>query len=190
MNSAQFLIAVFYASGGGIQGRTLLQKRAFFVQRLSGVDPGLGYDAHYYGPYSSTVDNTIEQLKNLGFVREETNDFGVMSGGFEMRRYDYRLTPQGQQVAQKLSVMPEFQRVEDSVRRIEQAGNPDYIELSIAAKAFFILQRQKRPMSVADITKEAERFNWNIGEHSVAKAVGFLKSVGLTTESAAAPPIA
>jgi uncharacterized protein YwgA len=187
MNAAQFLIALFHAWGGSIHGRTLLQKRAFFVQRLSGVDPGLAYDAHYYGPYSSTVDSTIEQLKNLGFVREETNEFGVMSGGFEMRRYDYRLTQQGQQVAERLSGMPEFQLVEESVRRIEQAGNRDYIELSIAAKAFFILLRQKRPMSVADITKEAEKFNWNIGEQSVNKAVGFLKSVGLTTDAAAAP---
>jgi len=185
MNALQFLIALFHASGGRIQGRTLLQKRAFFVQRLSGVDPGLAFGAHYYGPYSSTVDSTVEQLKNLGFIREETNDFGVVSGGFEMRRYDYQLTDQGRQVAAKLAGMPEFQAIEQSFRRIEQAGNPDYVELSIAAKAFFILLRQNRPMSVADITKEAEKFNWNIGEQSVNKAVTFLKSVGLTAAATA-----
>jgi len=188
MNAAQFLLAIFHAYGGHIHGRTLLQKRAFFVQKLSGIDPGLGYDAHYYGPYSSTVDSTIEQLKNLGFLREETNEFGVMSRGFEVRRYDYRLTEQGQQIAQKLAPTPEFQQIQRSVRRIEEAGNPEYVELSIAAKAFFILQRQKRPMSVPDITKEAGKFNWNIDQQSLMRAVTFLQSVGLTTDTVSAQP--
>lgn len=183
MNSAQFLIALLHASGGNIQGRTLLQKRAFFVGLLSGIDAELEYDAHYYGPYSSTVDSTIAQLKNLGFVREETTEFGVASGGFEMRRYHYFLTEQGNQIAQKLTALPSFAQIQDSVRKIQKAGDPDYVELSIAAKAFFIVARQKRPMSVAEITKEAGKYNWNIGEQSVKKAVGFLQSVGLTADA-------
>lgn len=185
MNSAQFVIAMLHSFGGNTSGRTLLQKRAFFVALLSRVDPGLEFDAHYYGPYSSTVDNTITQLKNMGFVREEINEFGVMSGGFEMRRYDYRLTEQGEQIARSLTGLPEFQPISRSVGAIQQAGDPNYVELSIAAKSYFIITRQNRPMSVPEITKEAEKYNWKIGEQSVKRAVEFLSALDLAQE---APP--
>jgi hypothetical protein len=173
---------MLHCFGETISGRTLLQKRAFFVALLSGVDPGLEFDAHYYGPYSSTVDNTVTQLKNMGFVKEEVNDFGVISGGFEMRRYDYRLTEQGEQIARSLEALPAYQRVVDGVRAIREAGDPNYVELSIAAKAYFIISHQKRPMSVPEITKEAERYNWTIGEQPVLKAVNFLRSVRLADD--------
>lgn len=186
MNSVQFIITMLSGFGGHTSGRTLLQKRAFFVALLSGVDPGLDFDAHYYGPYSSTVDNTVVQLKNMGFLREEINEFGVMSGGFEMRRYDYRLTEQGEQIAANLSSLPAYQEVLESVHAIQQAGDPNYVELSIAAKAYFIISRQNRPMSVPEITKEAEKYNWNIGEQSVKKAVDFLKALNLAGEASAA----
>jgi uncharacterized protein YwgA len=183
MNSAQFLLALIGASGGKIQGRTLLQKQAFFVAQLAGIDPGLAFDAHFYGPYSSTVDNTIGQLKSLGFVKEETTEFGVISGGFEMRRYDYQLTDQGREVSEKLKLLPYYKKIDEAVAKIAKAGNPDYIELSIAAKSYFILKKEKRPMSSSEITLQAGKFNWNLGVDSVQKAVNFLKSVGLTRDA-------
>lgn len=185
MNSAQFIIAMLHALGGSTSGRTLLQKRAFFVALLSGVDPGLDFDAHYYGPYSSTVDNTVTQLKNLGLLQEETNDFGIISGGFEMRRYDYRLTEQGEQIAEKLSERTEFKEILRGVESIKNAGDPNYVELSVAAKAYFIISRQNRSLTVSEITKEAAKYNWNIGEQSLKKAVEFLKEVGVATETTA-----
>ena len=183
MNAPQFIIAMLHCFGGSTTGKTLLQKRAFFVALLSKVDPGLDFDAHYYGPYSSTVDNTITQLKNMGFVQEETNEFGVMSGGFEMRRYDYRLTEQGQEIARKLTDLPEYEKIRESAEAIRRAGDPNYIELSIAAKAYFIISRQQRPMSIAEITKEAERYNWTIGEQSVRKAADFLQALHVAEEA-------
>jgi uncharacterized protein YwgA len=180
MNAAQFLLSLIDASNGTIQGRTLLQKRAFFVSLLSGVDSGLGFDAYYYGPYSSTLDNTVAQLKNLDFVDEDDTPFGIISGGFEMRRYDYKLTPQGNEVVEKLRKTEEYKRIRDSVQKIEAAGNPNYFELSIAAKAFFILRKQRRPMSTEEIKREAEKFHWEIQPQSLEKAVTFLQRLGLT----------
>jgi uncharacterized protein YwgA len=180
MNAAQFLLSLVDASNGTIQGRTLLQKRAFFVSLLSGVDSGLGFDAHYYGPYSSTLDNAVAQLKNLDFVDEDDTPFGVISGGFEMRRYDYKLTSQGNEVAEKLRKTDEYKLIRESVKKIEAAGNPNYFELSIAAKAFFILRKQRRPMSTDEIKREAEKFHWEIQPQSLEKAVTFLQRLGLT----------
>ena len=64
MNSTDFLLSVIAAFGGRVDGRTLLQKRAYFVSLLSDIDPGLNFDAHYYGPYSATVDNTLGRLES------------------------------------------------------------------------------------------------------------------------------
>jgi uncharacterized protein YwgA len=180
MNAAQFLLSLIDASDGNIQGRTLLQKRAFFVALLSGIDSGLAFDAYYYGPYSSTLDNTVAQLKNLDFIDEDDTPFGVISGGFEMRRYDYKLTSQGIEVVQKLRNTEEYSKIRQGVQKIEAAGNPNYFELSIAAKAFFILRKQRRPMSTEEIKREAEKFNWDIQPQSLEKAVTFLQRLGLT----------
>jgi uncharacterized protein YwgA len=179
MNTSQFILSLIRASGG-VRGRTLLQKRGYFVSLLTGLAADLGYQAHYYGPYSATLDGTLTQLKNLGFVEEGTTGFGVVSGGFEMRRYDYSLTEDGEKVLQPFSKSKEYQAIEAAVRKIQAAGDPDYVELSIAAKAFFILKKQKKGMTAAELMKEAKKFNWNIPERSLGRAVAFLSTLGLT----------
>ena len=114
------------------------------------VDSGLGFDAYYYGCCirPRDLDNTVAQLKNLDFLNEDDTPFRVVSGGFEMRRYDYKLTPQGIEVVEQLRDKEEYKKIRESVQKIEAAGNPNYFELSIAAKAFFILRKQRRPMFV------------------------------------------
>jgi len=180
MNTSQFVLSLIRASEGKIQGRTLLQKRGYFVSLLTGLSPNLGYQAHFYGPYSATLDGTLTQMKNLGFIEEGTTGFGVVSGGFEVRRYDYSLTEDGEKVLQPFSKTAEYQHIEAAIRKIQEAGDPDYVELSIAAKAFFILQKQQKGMTAAELLKEATKFNWNIPEHSLGRAVAFLTKVGLT----------
>lgn len=180
MNASQFILSLIRASGGKVQGRTLLQKRGYFVSLLTGLPGDLGYQAHYYGSYSATLDGTLTQMKNLGFIEEGTTGFGVVSGGFEMRRYDYSLTEDGEKVLQPFSKSGEYRAIEAAVRKIQEAGDPDYVELSIAAKAFFILKKQKKGMTAAELMKEATKFNWNIPEHSLGRAVAFLTAVGLT----------
>lgn len=183
MNPMQFVLAVLDASGGQLQGRTLLQKKAFFVSLLSGVDPGLNFDAHYYGPYSPSLDSTVAQLKNLGFIGEESTGFGVYNEGFELRRYDYSLTPDGKKVAATLRGSGEYARLTSAVDKVRRAGDPNYFELSIAAKAYFILQRANRPMSTFEIRREAEKFHWDIKPESLERAVAFLQQIDLTESS-------
>src|SRR5487761_771666 len=159
MNASQFLLSLIKACGEKVHGRTLLQKQSYFVSLLSGIPIDLGYQAHYYGPYSATVDGTLTQLKNLGFVEEASTGFGMVSGGFEMRRYDYRLTKDGKKVVAPFLNSPDHKGIEAAVRKIQEAGEPDYMELSIAAKAFYILRNQGKMMSTAELLKEAKKFN-------------------------------
>ena len=94
------------------------KKRAFFVTELIGKDFGLKFDAHYYGPYSATVEGTITQLKNLGFLQESSTGFGVLSDGFEVRRYDYSLTEDGKYLLKTLLETEEAGQIYEAVTRI------------------------------------------------------------------------
>lgn len=183
MNPLFFLISLIDASGGEIQGRTLLQKRAYFVSVLVGQGVSLGFDAHYYGPYSATVDGTIAEMNNLGLVEEANTGFGVMSGGFEMRRYDYRLTLDGKRIIGAISSSQDYSEIKAAYEKILAAGDPNYLELSIAAKAYFILRKKKVPMTTAELAEEAKSFRWDIKPASLSKAVEFLRNLGLTQEA-------
>jgi uncharacterized protein YwgA len=179
MNVPEFVLALIQASGGTVRGRTMLQKKAFFVSLLSNEQVDLSYRAYYYGPYSATIDGALTQLKNLGFVEETATGFGIVSGGFEMRRYDYALTEDGKKILESLLQTDEFRVLENAAHRIREAGDPDYLELSIAAKAYYILAKQGREMSGTELQREAQKFNWNIQEQSLTGAVQFLERVGL-----------
>ena len=57
MHIIDILILVVKSEGeNGLRGRTLLQKKIYFLSELMDVD--LGFSPHYYGPYSSYVAST------------------------------------------------------------------------------------------------------------------------------------
>jgi uncharacterized protein YwgA len=181
MNAIRFVLALLDASGGGLQGRTLLQKKAYFASLLSGLDPGLDFNAHYYGPYSAVLDSTVGQLKNLGFIGEDSTGYGVSSEGFELRRYDYTLSSDGKKLVATFRSSEEYRKVASAVAKIKEAGDPGYLELSIAAKTYFILDKRNKSMSNSEIKREAEKsFNWSIQPQSLERAVRFLQQVDLT----------
>jgi len=180
MKPTDFVLCLIAAAGGKMQGRTLLQKRAFFVTELIGDDFGLRFDAHYYGPYSATIEGTTTQLKNLGFLLESSTGFGTLKDGFEVRRFNYSLTGDGERLLESLRNAPEYKSIEDAMNRVLAAGDPNYVELSIAAKAYFLLKKKEGGrMTVAELIGQAEQYNWNISSESVNNAVRFLSSVGL-----------
>jgi uncharacterized protein YwgA len=184
MNAPQFLLALLDASGGRLQGRTLIQKRAYFVSLLSGVDPGLDFNAHYYGPYSAVLDSALAQLKNLGFVAEDTTGFGVYNEGFELRRYDYALTADGEKLVAALRKREHYCSIATAVKKISHAGDPNYYELSIAAKTYYILAKRNKAMANSEIRREAEKsFNWNIQQRSLERAIEFLQQLDLTEDA-------
>jgi hypothetical protein len=160
----------------------LLQKQAYFVSLLTDIRVNLGFDAHYYGPYSATVEGTIAEMKNLGFVDEASTGFGVVSGGFEMRRYDYRLTPDGKRLLEPVRNSSEYAKIKRALDQIKAAGNPNYMELSIAAKAFFILRKNNSPMTSNELVEAAGKFNWEISPAYLKKAVLFLHNLNLIRE--------
>lgn len=182
MRAPDFVLCLLDASGGSIQGRTLLQKRAYFVSVLMGQDEPFGFTAHYYGPYSPIIDSAVTQLKSLGFIDEATIGFGATSGeGFEVKRYDYRLTEDGRKIAAALKAanQDDWQRICGILKLLEEAGAPNYIELSFAAKAFFVLRAKKKAMKREELIREAKSFDWKIPASSLERALSLLEQVGL-----------
>jgi uncharacterized protein YwgA len=180
MLSRNFVLLALNAFGGRISGKTLLTKRIFFLSELLGQD--LGYYPHYYGPYSDEVSSDITILKNLGLIAEESFDFGAFNeNGFEVCRYDYRLTEEGQKAVIWLQgeYPVDARRIEQMAKRIQEAGSPDYVDLSIAAKAYLILKRSKKALTTEKIIHEAKQFSWRVNDRQIHNAVEFLKKLNL-----------
>jgi uncharacterized protein YwgA len=179
MNPELFLLSMLDAFGGKTAGRTLLQKRAFFVELLSTRESKLQFDAHYYGPFSSSLESSVSKLKTLGLISENNTGFGFAIKGFEVKRYDYSLTDEGKVVVDSIRGTAEYQSIAEAAKRLRDAGDPDYIELSIAAKAYFILQKKQMPMSRQQILEEASTFDWNIDKAALENSVRFLEQIQL-----------
>lgn len=142
-----------------------------------------GYGPHYFGPYSSGVAAANQQLKALGYVSESKAAGSTDRSGFEIVRHDFRLTPDAQEViaAKKKGLREDWERVERAVHRLNQAGNLNYMELSIAAKAYFLLDRRGKPAGADDLVRLAHQFGWTVTEQEVEKAVEFLGALELAT---------
>jgi len=178
------------AFGGKVDGKTLLQKRLYFTEIVLHENLGFEFDAHYYGPYSAVINSELSTLKLQGQLREDASSYGYSDqSDFEMRRYCYELTPDGRAAVEWLrqNYQPDCQRITAAAKRVVDAGNLDYMELSFAAKSHWILRQVKKALSDADIASEAERFGWKVKPEQVHRGVEFLHKVGLARATAAAP---
>ncbi len=170
------------AFGGQVGGKTLLQKRLYFTEILLGENLGLDFDAHYYGPYSALLNSELSTLKLQGQLREDALTYGISSeSGFEMRRFQYQITDEGKAGVAWLdkNYPEEAGRVTEAAKRVVNAGNLDYMDLSFAAKSHWILCQARKPLSEADIASEAQRFGWEVKPEQVHRGVEFLQKVGL-----------
>lgn len=82
-------------------------------------------------------------------------------------------------LVERLRNTPEYKSIHDATVRMLEAGDPNYMELSIAAKAYFLLKKQGSGMSARELIKQAEKYSWNISPQSVDRAISFLKAIQL-----------
>ncbi len=173
------LLIALEAMGGQVLGRTLLQKRMYFVGELLGED--LGFRSHFYGPYSSLVHSEAVQASTLGLLQESSSTGSSVPG--ERGRVDYSLTEAGLDTAQRAAVMraDEAKQIRKAVDRLLQAcGELDGTSLSIAAKVHYILARRSNGhMSGEQIREEALKLRWNVPAEKVAAGVDSLLALKL-----------
>lgn len=179
MTLDKLVLLIIDEAGGSLKGKTLLQKRGYFLSRLLGMD--LGYRPHYYGPYSPELEDALNRAKALGFVEERTLAFGVGDDvGFEVRRYDFTLTDDGTEIVKFLREQnpAECDMIHQCLRRLAEAGDTgDYMLLSVAAKTHYILSERQAAMTASEIRSAAKELGWNIDLKSTEKAVSFLEAL-------------
>lgn len=180
MEAHQIVLLIVSENGGSLRGKTLLQKRGYFVSKAMEID--LGYRAHFYGPYSPVIEDGIAQAKALGFLQEKTLGFGVADSiGFEVRRYDYSLTEDGKEIVARLRDRSpkEVEKIRKALDALKDAGDSgDYVSLSIAAKSLHILSEKGGTMGLSEIKNAAKNLGWSISEDEIDSASDFLVRLG------------
>jgi uncharacterized protein YwgA len=174
-----YILLGYKAFDGSVRGKTMLQKRMYFLSVMLNVD--LGFGPHYYGPYSSAVASGNIELKSLGFLQEYSAGWGVDHRGFEMARYDYSLTDEGKEFADaKAKANADlWTNVQRAAEVITKAGDLNYMEMSIAAKAYFALTKLRGSASLDEIHGLLPQFGWNVSKEELEKATSFLANAGL-----------
>jgi len=182
MDATDFVLLALHAVGKKIQGKTKLQKTIYFLGLMTGHLDNLGYRAHYYGPYSDDVADAVNRLRSVGFVDQSAAGCGTVGkSGFEVCRYDFRLTDDGRQIAEaKAAEMPDvWKKLQRAVAALGKAGDLDYVRLSIAAKTYFMLGKKKGEATMAELAGLARRFGWKVTSHQVKEAAQYLSRLGL-----------
>jgi hypothetical protein len=154
----------------------------YFLGLLTKTVNDLGYRLHFYGPYSAEVAGAADRLRALGFATQSVASGGAVDqAGFELARYDLRLSEEGKQMAQtKAKQYPEeWRKIQKAVEGFQRAEGQDYIKLSIAAKTYFMLGQTKAPPRAEDVAALAREFGWSVAPAQVREAFQLLESLDL-----------
>ena len=164
-----------HEASNGVQGRTLLQKRIYFLSVLANED--FGFRPHYYGPYSSHVSTSLSALVEADLVEEARIRYGVATTFGEVVRYDYRLSKSGRDVVgQRPEIVSPYREYLDKIH--DSGISVDLNTVSIAAKVHFIVA-DKGKATVEQIQEMAGSLGWSISEDSVNSVVDYLKRLEL-----------
>jgi uncharacterized protein YwgA len=176
------LVLAYKAFEGDMRGKTLLQKRVYFLSVMLGID--MGYEAHYYGPYSEKVATLNSELKSFGYVSESSSAWGYDQRGFEMARHDFKLTEMGARLAERKTEAQSklWERIQNAAAVVRKAGDLDYMELSIAAKSYYVLNKLNGKATLSDIAAMIPKFGWSVNEKQLEKATDFLAKANLITK--------
>jgi uncharacterized protein len=192
MKTYDFVHLVIHAAGDRVQGRTKLQKLVYFVGAIKGNLERLGYRAHYYGPYSPDVAGAVQELRSLKFLEQQRFEFGGMDkSGFEISRYDYRLTEEGQEVAEeKARANPtDWEVIKKAVQAINSTNTQDYVQLAIAAKTHLLSKKGGKGLSAKELEAMTAQHGWSaFTPDQFQEAMEFLRQVDLIPKKALSWP--
>jgi uncharacterized protein len=179
MNISRLLLQLLAESDGHIESKTKIQKEMYFLSKRLRAD--FGFRPHYYGPYSPEVDKSLDELSGAGFIQVHANSLGVdFNRGFEILRYDFLLTESGKGLLQEIGDSQEKIEVHSFIADLKRIGDPDYLDLSIAAKVLFIKDTNKATLSEKEIKNTAQKFGWNLNNNDIDKAPKILTALGFS----------
>ena len=177
MSITNAILAILWGEGSkdpesqsSIRGRTLLQKKMYFLSVLSHED--FGFRPHYFGPYSPQVSTSLSALIEAGFVKETRIGYGVQTTFGEMTRFDYRLTESGLRVVKGDSTVLDSYRMH--ISKINSSDIASNLEtMSIAAKVHFVIPSDGE-VTISEIKKEAQSLGWTVPDASIDEVIDYL----------------
>ena len=186
METADFVQLALLVNDGEIRGKTALQKKIYFLGLLTDCAEELGYRPHFYGPYSAEVADAITYLKAIHVLEEDVEPCGIVDeSGFEVKRHDFRLNDAGHKLAERrASDNPQlWKKVKSAAKILREAGDLDYVLLSIAAKTYYMLGKKRGSATAQQLADLAPRFGWKVEPQQVNQAAKYLRKIGLVEPS-------
>jgi uncharacterized protein len=177
MKIEDIVILIISELGGKLSGRTKIQKLCYFYSIITGRK--MGFIPHFYGPYSPQIETALDELEGIGLIKKYSERLGENPNGFDRIRYNYWITKYGKQVVDMIGDNDERNQLKEFIEKIELIGIPSASDLSVAAKAHYILNKQNKPLTDNEIRKRAETLGWDISTESINKAINFLTEFGL-----------
>lgn len=180
MNIRDLLLLIVDAAGDKVEGRTIAQKLGYFVALE--LDRDLGYQAHYFGPFSRDVEEALALGVFAGDLEDTVVRFPDWYGGPDALRHSYSLTDEGRERVEELK--KEYAGDAERIRStVEAIGNaiPEYKQqaLSAAAKIHFIVNEQGHPVAPAQIPQLARHLGWRLSQDEVNHTVNVLRGLDL-----------
>jgi uncharacterized protein YwgA len=177
------LLLITHAAGDEVEGRTVMQKLAYFCGLELGA--GLGYYPHYFGPFSSKVEDALSNAVIAGELDEDVDRLPDWRGGADVLKFTYRLDDAGQGRVERLIAdhPKEWEAINRSVSSIREVlPKLDQKTLSSAAKTYLIISESEEGVDQEDIPKLARRLGWSLSPAQVARTVALLDQLGLVDE--------
>lgn len=154
-----------------INGRTAIQKLVYFC--VNSLKLENDFISHYFGPYSSYVDATLNRLVSLGLVDEKP--ILIQNG---RRMYSYSLTQDGLFYSKKL--LTDNKRNYTAIKKIvsifEKLEGNRINRLSCAAKIHY-LARINKGLTIESAIEKAKSLGWELNEKEIINAVKTIKNI-------------
>jgi uncharacterized protein YwgA len=186
VDRSETILGIIELAGGKLQGRTTLQKLAYFAA-VEGICD-FKFRAHYYGPYSDEVAQTTSLLSALEALHEDVvitgsqTDLWLREVSGDVRTYTYSLTDQGREIVNNIhKEYPEqWVRLQQLVSTCQKETNLSPGVLATAAKVHFIYTHgPDAPGSNTSVEKAAAGFGWQLSEEDVTKVRHLLERIGI-----------
>lgn len=181
MEARHLILMILEACGKRIESKTKIHKIAYFISILLKKD--FQFNAYYYGPYSRSIEEGLGELTGAGFLNVSINSYGLDSiHGFEKKRYDYDITEEGEALLKYLKTQyaREYKIIEKYTNFLKEKN---YFDLSIAAKSYFIIKKEKELLTREQICLKAREFHWNISQSEIDSAINILIDLGFIKEN-------
>lgn len=158
------LLMILHDVPEGIRGKTAIQKIAYFTSIK--LKFNMNYFAHFYGPYSRDVANTLQALSDFNFIEEKK--FRTRNNRY---MHIFSLNDDGKKVIDGIinNNLDAYKNIQEVVTAIEPYDQNINI-LSWAAKIYYILNETGKSITEKEIIKLARQHDWKLTENEIQSA--------------------